>query len=527
MREDEHRGAAGTPVISRRQLIKGVGGLGLGAALAGCGVSTSSGDGGGSKPPSFTIDIPDTGAKLPTGQTSIHWLNGGPGPKTYFFNEFIDAYKKKHSNISVQYDELPNNKIAEVLPLQLRNGNVADVFFIIDVPISQLVADGRLAPLDDVIPDFAEWKKNFPFGILTPGVQIFGGKTYAITPSSDRRSTLLLYNTKYLDDAGYDPATKPFTWDEFRQAAKKVTQQGAGKYYGLILPGVFMGVVFDLAQLAGIHLADVRGDGIDWATGQFNYHADGMVELMELLLAIKSDGSLFPGWASLKDEESRAQMARGVAGMLLSGPWNFPVWKDQNPDFTYGVSRLPVPADVKNPSVGYSVGGSNQFAVYSGASAERKAIAGDMLYYLGTESGQRAWNRLTGSADPAWSEQATKDSVGSDVIDAPNRAALKIFDETVRMAPSPLIRNPQTEKVEVALVAVKPNLGQVVQGILTGQLPDPAKALKQLSDRSEAALDAAIAKAKSQGAEVSRDDWKFPNWDPSKDYGDADYKQLS
>jgi multiple sugar transport system substrate-binding protein len=507
-------------MVERRQLIKGFGGLGLGAVLTGCGVSTSN-SGGGPKAPSFDFDLPDTGAKLPTADTTIRWLNGGPGPKTYFFNEFNAAYQKKHPNIKVQYDELPNNKIAETLPIQLRNGDVADAFFVIDVPLSELVAGGRLAALDDVIPNFAEWKKNFPFGTLVPGVQVFDGKTYAITPSSDRRSTLLLYNSDYMSKAGLDPAAKPFTWEEFRAAAKKLTEQGKGEYYGLMLPQVFMGVVFDLAQLSGVRIADVRGDGIDWRTGEYNYHHEGMVALIELLLALKADGSLFPGWASLKDEQARARMAQGDAGMILSGPWNFPVWKEQNPGFKYGVARLPGPATGYIP---YAVGGSNQFAVYANATADRKAIAGDMFYYLGTDSGQRAWNRLTGAADPAWSPQAMKDAIGSTVIDTPNRAALKIFDETVRLAPSPLVRNSANEKVELAFVAPKPNLGQVVQGILTGQLTDVRKALKGLSDKSEKALNDAIGKAKSQGANVSRDDWRFANWDPSKDYAEADYK---
>ena len=512
-------------MISRRQLVKGVGGLSVGAALSACSVSTSDSKSTPRKP-SFDFDLPDTGAKLPSGPAKIRWLNGGPGPKTYFFNDFLAAYKKKHPNITVHYDELPNNKIAEVLPIQLRSGDVADVFLVVNVPMSELVSAGRLAALDDVIPDFAEWKKSFPFGTLTSGVQVFGGKTYAITPSSDRRSTLLLYNTEYLQKAGYDPAAKPLTWDEFRAAAKKVTQQGNGDYYGLILPGVFQGVVFDLAQVAGVQLTQGRtqsGNGIDWRTGEFNYHADGMVALLELLKAIKADGSLFPGFASLKDEQSRARFAQGAAGMTLSGPWNFPVWKEQNPTFKYGVSRLPGPADAH---LAYSVGGSNQFAVYAGAGAEQKAIAGDMLYYLGTESGQRAWDRLTGAADPAWSPRAMRDILASNVIDAPNRAALKIFDGTVRLAPSPLVRNPDSEQVQLAFKAPKPNLGQVVQGVLTGQLTDVGKALRDLSDRSERALDQAIAKARAKGADVSRDDWKFANWDPAKDYTDADYQAL-
>jgi multiple sugar transport system substrate-binding protein len=517
----EFPGATARRPLTRRQLLGGVGGLGLGVALTGCSVSTSSAS-GKSQVPSAAINIPDSGAKLPTAATTVKFLNGGPGPKTYFFQSFLDAYKKKHPNITVQYDELSNDKIAEVLPLQLRNGDVADLFFIINVPISQLVADGKLAPLDDVIPNFTEWRKQFPFGMLTPGVQVFGGKTYAITPSSDRRSTLLLYNTKYLQAAGYDPASTPMTYDTFRAAAKKVTQQGKGSYYGLILPGVFQGVVLDLAQLAG---ARIGLDGIDWTTGQYIYHDDAVIAIIELLKAMKADGSIFPGFAALKDEESRARMAQGAAGMTLSGPWNFPVWKDQNPGFAYGVARHPTPSGTA-AAIGYIVGGSNQFAVYAGASAEHKAIAGDMLYYLGTENGQLAWNKLTGAADPAWSPQAMKDILAGNEIDAPNRAALKLFDQTVRLLPSPLVRNPDNEKVQQALVAAKPNLGQVVQGILTGQLSDAKSALKSLSDKSEQALDNAIAKARGQGAQVSRDDWKFPNWEPTKDYADTDYKAL-
>lgn len=507
--------------VSRRFLLSAAGTLGVAAALSACSVQTSS-KSTPTKVPASSLALPASGAKLPAKPTTVKFLNGGPGPKTFFFRDFLQAYKKQHPTITVQYDELPNNKIAEVLPLQLRSGEVADLFLVVGVPLSELVTSGRLAPLEEVIPDFAEWRKAFPFGTLTPGVQIFDGKTYAVTPSSDRRSTLMLYNKAYLRDAGYDPSTTPLSYDDFRAAAKKITQAGKGKYYGVILPGVFQGVLLDLAQLAGAH---VGPDGLDWTTGTYNYHDDGMLALIDLLEALKADGSLFPGFASLKDEQSRARMAQGAAGMTLSGPWNFPVWKEQNPDFDYGVAQHPTP-NGGGGSVGYAVGGSNQFAVYAGASDDHKAIAGDLLYYLGTEAGQRSWDKLTGAADPAWSQQAMDDILAGDELDEPNKAALQLFDKTVRLLPSPLVRNPETEQVQKALKAVKPNLGQIVQGVLTGQVPDARKALKKLSDKSEQALDKAIATAAKQGAKVSRDDWTFPQWDQSKDFTEADYKAL-
>lgn len=71
-----------------------------------------------------------------------------------------------------------------------------------------------------------------------------------------------------------------------------------------------------------------------------------------------------------------------------------------------------------------------------------------------------------------------------------------------------------------------PDFGTVIQGIFTGQLDDPQAALKDLQDRSDRALDEAIDAANAEGAEMSRDDWVFGNWDPTRHYAQADYDAL-
>jgi multiple sugar transport system substrate-binding protein len=50
--------------------------------------------------------------------------------------------------------------------------------------------------------------------------------------------------------------------------------------------------------------------------------------------------------------------------------------------------------------------------------------------------------------------------------------------------------------------------------------------LKSLQDRSDQNLDQAIKAAQAKGAKVSRDDWVFPNWDPTKDYTKHDYSGV-
>jgi multiple sugar transport system substrate-binding protein len=53
---------------------------------------------------------------------------------------------------------------------------------------------------------------------------------------------------------------------------------------------------------------------------------------------------------------------------------------------------------------------------------------------------------------------------------------------------------------------------------LGGQTSDLRSALKDLSDASTSSLDKAIESARSDGAEVERADWEFPDWKPGKDY---------
>jgi multiple sugar transport system substrate-binding protein len=104
--------------------------------------------------------------------------------------------------------------------------------------------------------------------------------------------------------------------------------------------------------------------------------------------------------------------------------------------------------------------------------------------------------------------------------------AYSIFDDRMRLGPDVRIRNPDASQVALNMTAPQPAFGDVIQGIYTGQLGDAKAAMQDLKDRSEAALEDAIAKAQAAGASVSREDYVFANWDPAQDYTDADYTAL-
>ncbi len=257
---------------------------------------------------------------------------------------------------------------------------------------------------------------------------------------------------------------------------------------------------------------------INWKTGQFNYTTEQYLAVVDLLLGMKADNSVFPGSLSLNAPQARAQMPQGVAGMILQGPWNIPQWQREAPNFNFGVASQPVPNAGAPIPLGYGPGGSNQLWVY--AKSPYKPIAADIFHYLGTLEGQTAWGTISDGADSPIFPQASRLAK----LSPRAKQAEELFSQQLRLHPDPRVRNPDAAQVYLELKPLKPNFGEVIQGIYTGQLRDPKAAMKDLQDRSEQELERAIKAAQEKGAKVSRDDWKFPNWDPMKDFTDADYR---
>lgn len=86
----------------------------------------------------------------------------------------------------------------------------------------------------------------------------------------------------------------------------------------------------------------------------------------------------------------------------------------------------------------------------------------------------------------------------------------------------PIVAKADAAKVYANVTEVSPNLGQIVQGVLTGKT-DYKESLQTLSDNTQKAWDEAIAKAQEGGADVSAADFEFANWNPLEDYTTESY----
>jgi multiple sugar transport system substrate-binding protein len=468
------------------------------------------------------IAIYDSGAELPTDDVTLTWLENGSGPRTDFMTDLFAKYQEAHPNITVQYDHFPIPDQQQLLSVAIQNNTLPDVFQLSPtITGAQLVSQELVAALDDVIPNFAEWKAGFPPNTFFEGVNEFDGKTYTFPITSNQWLTnALLFNVAHVEEAGYDPAAAPLSWNEFREAAKKITENGQGEYYGFLIGGQqtnTMGqIVSQFAELAG-----AKGGDLNWETGEYQFASDEYLAAIDLLVAINEDGSIFPGSMQLSNSAAREQFPQGIAGMFLQGQWNIPQWAVRNPDFVFDVGFQPLSDPNTEMKLTYGPGGANQRFV--SAATKLPAVAGDILHYLGTSEGQVAWGTHTQGADPPLFAEAREAAAASD----PRMQRVNaLTEEWMRLAPSPAVRNPGVAQVNLELRQVTPNLGELVQGLLVGQVDDAAAAMQDLQDRSNAELDRAIKAAQDNGAEVSRDDWVFPNWDPTQDYTAEMYGEL-
>ncbi|WP_084678585.1 ABC transporter substrate-binding protein [Actinopolymorpha alba] len=507
--------------LSRRRVLGLLGAGCAGLATAACVDTSDTGQEGAAPSPSkggsaaSRIRIPDAKVDLPTGKVELRWMDSGD-MKARFFEAFFAEYEKKRPNISVRYDGTNWNQITQVVTLGVRNGTAPDVFQLPgQITMGMAVSNDWIGAYDDIIPDFAAVKARYPAGAFAAGVTDFGGKTYALPLTGQARiNNLLLFNQDLVKDLDVDLNAEILSWPQLRDVAKQITKQGKGRYYGIIFglaqPGGLSGPVNAMCEMAGVHGG---ADGIDLRTGTYNVTNPIVIEAIELMLAIRSDGSAHPDSVNLDAPGARARMPQGQAGIMMQGPWNIVPWREENPEFHLGLNLPPQRDHDDVWPLTYGPGGSNSY-VFSSKSTLGSVIA-DVMSYLSTVEGQVQWGLRNGAADPPQFPQA----VAKLELDELQQKALELGADHTVLRPEAAVRNPDVTKVYESQVPAQPGFSDTLVGLYTGRIKGSVEhAMRGLNDRLEKSLEDAIKKARSRGAEVDRDDWVFADWDPRQAY---------
>lgn len=302
------------------------------------------------------------------------WVHETDSEEGRLYKKMVNEFNEIHKGeITVTLTNIPRTGDAggydDKVNAAITNNDMPDVLTIDGPTVAANAEAGVIAPLDEYFDqsDLDDFNED----IIEQGT--YNGKLYAVAAMDS--SVLFFYNKDMFEAAGITPAAieNPWTWDEFYEAAKKLTADGV---YGANLGALSMVdewstyALLPMVQSAGGNI--VSADGQETVEGYLNGNA-----AKEALAFIKK----------LIDEQIISatpedfSFGKGSSAMALSGPWEVSTLKDY-PDIKWGTMPYPI----------YEVGagaaspcGSWAFAMSENCPAEKREAAAELIKYISSK----------------------------------------------------------------------------------------------------------------------------------------------
>ncbi|MGM0442183.1 MAG: ABC transporter substrate-binding protein [Elusimicrobiota bacterium] len=290
--------------------------------------------------------------------------------KIAVFEDKNPGIKIKPENIGAQDRAMP--KIITALSADRE----PELLWLAPVYTGKLAQSGKLLKAGKFLKDPQFNAGDIYSNILESGK--YKGEIYTLP--FDTNNLAIYYNKTHFKEAGIKKL--PRTWEEFRQAAIRLTQKDSNRYGFLIPMGTQEWTVWTwqtfLWQAGGSLLTDKNQPAFQRKPG---------IEALKF-------------WVDLKEKDNAAifsaadtgykldNFLSGRVSMMINGPWNYTLLKEQD-EIDYGSFSLP-----KNKKRATNIGGEN---LYIFKSTEKKEEASrKFAKYVMSENFQTDWAIQTG-----------------------------------------------------------------------------------------------------------------------------------
>jgi multiple sugar transport system substrate-binding protein len=304
---------------------------------------------------------------------------------------FFDEFQKRNPDIQLQVEYIPGGKNhINKLVAAVAAGTPPDMVTLDVIGTEGFGRLNALLPLDEIVrsnPNLA--LSLFPKGPLDTGK--YDGKQYALPFGGD--GSLIVYNKAYFKERGLDPAKPPRTWDEFTEAARKLTfdRNGDGKtdVYGfLYIPSQPSLTTF--FWLPYFWMAGGQFNDRDKMTFTFDSDAGdrALTYLMNLHLKHKAVPPSAIGAAGTTDY--MVEFLQGRVAMSFAGPTVIGRVARDAPTMEIGIMPHPTPnADVRSTTFS----GGDNVAIMRAIPKDRLPAATKLMEWLVSVDAQRLWQQ--------------------------------------------------------------------------------------------------------------------------------------
>jgi multiple sugar transport system substrate-binding protein len=281
-------------------------------------------------------------------QTVTIFVGGGKSQEQGFL-DLIAAFEEE-TGIEVEMNVIPasGSEFQTQMDLQLLGGDSTDVLdFTNPVAAARAVSAGFLMPIDEALED-----QGFdPEPVFGRYLQRFDDRLYYLPYSST--AWLVFYNKAIFDAAGVPYPEAPWTWDDYVDTARQLTD---------IENDIWGSYMLDYDAYRYLAANQMGVDGYK-ADGSSNYDHPAFREALEFYKGLGENERIQPSYVEFVSRQLpwNWYALSGQAGMTFIGNWYFRLLNDQTEyprDWDYGVVATPAygPRGNSNIGAGGSVG---------------------------------------------------------------------------------------------------------------------------------------------------------------------------
>ncbi|MFF9564609.1 ABC transporter substrate-binding protein [Leifsonia sp. NPDC014704] len=414
------------------------------AALAGCSGSQGA----------TTLD--------PKAKTTIQVWSGQADAAEKIMESLAAEFEKLHPNVSIDLSPgaSSTDQLLQKLSAGFAGNQYPDMSYAFGSWAGQLESTGRTLDItDEVKKPEVKWDE---FTTAARGTaQPSGKKTIGFPAVVDNIG--LLYNKTLFDKAGLAYPTDDWTWDDFREAAKKLTDSANHVYgYGYSVSGSE-----ETTWQFWPHLWQAGGSILNKDATEAEFASQAGVDSLTFLQKMAVDDKSV--YLDQTDTKFGQLFTSNRIGMITSGPWQLSDLKTGGTN--YGVVQLP-----GTNGDHQTVSGPDIWALFDHKDKNRAYWATQFAQWLTSAEQDERFNVALGNL-PLRSSEAGSDAVKEEAKAFPGYEVFVANSDNVKNT------RPTTTGYAGLSVAIGKSISQVLQG--EGQ---PGDALKQAARAADVAL---------------------------------------
>jgi multiple sugar transport system substrate-binding protein len=324
------------------------------------------------------------------GRANIVMWHGYVDIEGHALSDAIKRFNATHPKIHVTLQNYGNADYAlQKVLTAIRGGSYPDIVYLYGSWAANVARTPKavdLAPLIKSDPSI-NWQDFWPAERQAVTV---GDKVVGVPALVDNLA--LVYNKKLFDQAGIEYPTADWTWDDFRNAAKRLTDPGAKQFGWAYVADASEDTVWRFDAL----LWQAGGDILTPDLQQAAFNSDAGVKAATLLQQMATvDHSIYldngnGNYANLFNS--------GKIAMLFTGPWDLASF----PDVSYGIQVLP--GDTNHQTIS----GPDQWVMLDNGDDRRNAAWTFLKWFTSPVEAMR-WSLATGDLPIRASQTETAD----------------------------------------------------------------------------------------------------------------------